>query len=582
MIRNRFFSCRTGILLISIIHFCTLTVLFWGLSPYKAYSGTYLDSAHGDSSSGVDRSAVTGLPYPEAISYPKGHCGHCHELHASIGGGEPAPVGGAQSSYSLFRENFGIDINELCYDCHETFSFGVGLGYGRHGIYQGKTKFNNSIHFSSANMLWSPDPVPPGPPYNDAGNCHNCHNPHGYNDGSGIVEHMLFARDSKTGDSPAYERGGCEACHDGTQGGSTKDVKAQLNKSYAHPAHTYNDRHILPETGQSESGSSFGPANRHAECTDCHNPHALGSTGDIHTAPGNSVSDVIKNVWGVEPTWPAIWTQPTIFTVRRPSAYPDGSQYEYQICFKCHSYYGLDTVTDGVSSITGPSGIYITDQAWEFNVNNRAVHPVVVSLNNQTGSSSPQALTSAQMSSPWNSGTGNNTMYCSDCHGADNEGSGAVGPHGSTAKFMLKGTGTYWPTKSDGSTLWKLSDYSIFSSGGLFCINCHPIYDGSWKNNVHSVGMSIGGKHQLIACVECHLAIPHGSKRSRLIGYGTNASNPDPSPYNYSGNSLKVTGFRKASGPNSYVGLPALDPNNNCATAGTSGCHGSSISNPEP
>ncbi|MEN8263766.1 MAG: hypothetical protein ABFR82_09910 [Nitrospirota bacterium] len=553
---------------------CSLLLL---LVAGNADGGTYLDSAHGDSTSGVNRSAVTGMPYPDTSSYPTGHCGHCHEQHTSIGGTEPSPVGDAQNSYSLFKENLGTDTNELCYACHETFSFGPGLGYGRQGIYQGKTKFNNSIHFLDSKMSWSPDPVPPGPPYNDTGNCHNCHNPHGYNDGSGLVPNILFARDSKTGDSPAYEMG-CEACHDGTQAGILKDIKTQLNKTYAHPTHTYSDRHTLPETGQSESGSSFGPANRHAECVDCHNPHALGSLGDIHTAPGNAVSDVIKNVWGVEPTWPTIWTQPILFTVRKPSAYPDGAQYEYQICFKCHSYYGLGSVTDGVSSITGPSGISITDQAWEFNNNNKSVHPVVVSLNNQTGSTTPKPLTSAQMSSPWNSGTGNNTMYCSDCHGADDESSGAKGPHGSTRKFLLKGNAQYWPTKSDGSTLWKLSDYSIFSSNGLFCINCHPIYDGTWKNNVHSVGMGMASPHQDLTCVTCHVAVPHGSKRSRLIGYGTT----DPSPYNYAGNSLKVTGFRKASGPNSYVGLPATSTSNNCATAGTSGCHGSSITSPEP
>lgn len=511
---------------------------------------TYSITAHGNSTTGVNRQAVTGSPYPDASPYAVGHCGHCHEMHASVAGAEPTPpTAEGASQYDLFRSNYGANRNELCYACHQTFNFGAGLGYGRYGIYQGKTKYNASIHYSSGNMVWRPDPVPPGPPYNDAGNCHNCHNPHGYRDTTGVIPSMLFARDSKTGDSPNYEMG-CEACHDGSQGGASKNIKAQLNKTYRHPTHTYNNRHTLPEVGQ-PGGTSFGPTNRHAECVDCHNPHGLGSTGAVHTPPGNAVSAVLKNVWGVEPTWPSIWTQPTTFTVRKPPTYPDGSLYEYQICFKCHSYYGLGTVTNAVSSIIGPSGTNITDQAWEFNVNNRSVHPVVVRLLDQTGSYAPKPLTAAQMSGVWRTGTGstlqgNKTMYCSDCHGADDEATGADGPHGSNVKYMLKGTGKYWPTKPDG-TLWELKETDA-SNTALFCKNCHPIYDGAWKNAVHGKGAHIGKGYK---CVACHIAVPHGGRRSRLIGYVT-----DPSPYNYSGagtyDKLVLRGFKKAATPGGY------------------------------
>ncbi len=550
------------------IFLCIGILFIWILSPERASGGTYLDSAHGNSTSGVDRSVViSGFTYTT-----KGHCAHCHEQHASIGGAEPTPPAAeGPSSYALFRSNFGLDKNELCYACHETFTLdSMPLGYGRYGIYQGETKYNNSIHYSDSSVVWNPDPVPPGPPYDDAGNCHNCHNPHGYSDATGLIPSMLFARDSKTGDSPAYEMG-CEACHDGTQ--VSKNIKAQLDKSYGHLTHTYNNRHILPETGQSEGGSSFGPDNRHAECVDCHNPHALGISGDSHNPTGNAVSDVLLNVWGVEPTWPSIWTQPTGFTVLKPPAYPDGSTKEYQICFKCHSYYGLgpdtsDTAEDGVfEAITVPSGIATTDQAWMLNPNNKAVHPVVVTLNNQTGSYSPQALDSTQMSSPWTN-VGNQTMYCSDCHGADDEASGgAKGPHGSIRKFMLKGTAKYWPTKSDGVTLWDLGDFGSAEAGAdLFCTNCHQ---NDRVNNVHQQYKAKGG-HEY-TCVTCHVAVSHGSKRSRLIGYAS-----DPAPYNYNGNSLKITGFKKAAGPTDYGSNCSVT----CSPSGMAPTH--SVSDPDP
>jgi hypothetical protein len=347
---------------------------------------------------------------------------------------------------------------------------------------------------------------------------------------------MLFARDSATGDSPAYEMG-CEACHDGTQ--ATEDVQTQLDKTYAHPTHTYNNRHTLPE-----NGTSF--ETRHAECVDCHNSHTVLSGTHTAQTDGNAVSNALKYVWGVEPTWPAIWTKPVTFTERKPPTYTDGALYEYQICFKCHSNYGLGTVTNGVSTITGPSGTLITDQAWEFNPNNKSAHPVAVTLNNQTGSYAPAPLRSAQLKAPWNTGCnntigsyndfcGDSTMYCSDCHGADDEATSAKGPHGSSRKYMLKGTGQYWPTNSSG-TLW---DWGIMDDN-LFCRNCHPLTGSSDTFADHD-----RAAHDK-PCVMCHVAVPHGSKRSRLIGYVS-----DPSPYDYSNNN-GVLGFKKPASWNDY------------------------------
>lgn len=509
--------------------------------PLESQSGTYTSTKHGTD---ADRNVlgIQGFPY-----VTKGHCGHCHEEHASIGGAElTPPAEEGPSSYALFRSNYGANRNELCHACHETFILdNMPLGYGRYGIYQGKAVYDSSLHSTSSNMLWSPDPAPPGPSHGDVGNCNNCHNPHGYADGIGLIPSMLFAREEE----------GCEACHDGTQGGVSKNVKAELDKTYAHPVHQYNDRHSLPEQGQ-PGGTSFGPDNRHAECADCHNPHATGPLGTVHTSPGNGISDVLKGVWGVEPAWPALWSQPNSFTELKPPSYPEGSDFEYQICFKCHSYYGLGTLADGVSLIIGPSGTEITDQAWEFNPNNKSAHPVAVALSSQTGSYEPQPLAASQaMVSPWTPGA-DQVMYCSDCHGGEEGAQEPVGPHGSSYKYMLKGTGKYWPTKSDG-TMWVLNQTDA-ASPNLFCNNCHVLFDGiNWGNNVHAES-----EHQTqnIPCVGCHVAVPHGSKRSRLIGYAS-----DPSPYNYNGSALLVLGFVKAATPDGYDEA-------NCQTS----CHHSS------
>lgn len=48
---------------------------------FSSLAGPYLDSTHGDTTNGVDRSSMTG--------YATGNCGHCHEQHAPESAGEP-------------------------------------------------------------------------------------------------------------------------------------------------------------------------------------------------------------------------------------------------------------------------------------------------------------------------------------------------------------------------------------------------------------------------------------------------------------------------------------------------------------
>jgi hypothetical protein len=269
--------------------------------------------------------------------------------------------------------------------------------------------------------------------------------------------------------------------------------------------------------------------NRHAECTDCHNPHRatknrlfntnaatpdasgthkhnLTSTDTI--AHSNLASGSLRGTMGVEPVYTAanFGLDPSSFTVKRgdggtgaPTA--TTSVYvtrEYQTCLKCHSNYAYDTPeTLGYSGGTLPStngfNTYL-NTAMEsqapvlhqgaplstsdsgalsptYSANNyRSWHPVM-DITGRTiiarGNASPNLWRS-----PWNGSdtdgagailrvvggaVGNQTMYCSDCHGTVNtiangvvpDGNGAAplwtedgnswGPHGSTANFLLKG-----------------------------------------------------------------------------------------------------------------------------------------------
>jgi hypothetical protein len=156
--------------------------------------------------------------------------------------------------------------------------------------------------------------------------------------------------------------------------------------------------------------------NRHAECTDCHNPHRVakfrdfrgvvsGTTGDITGTPdaagthphvdstmahSNIASGVLRGSWGVEPTTyvsQSFHSLPSAYAVKRGDPGTNtsvlvGASYvtrEYQICLKCHSDYGysdnnvyptgnrptLISFTGGTAS--GTNGLTMfTNQAKEF------------------------------------------------------------------------------------------------------------------------------------------------------------------------------------------------------------------------
>ncbi len=88
--------------------------LILSLAPQSIRSvnaGTYLNSAHGNSSYGVNRTSTSSLGYARA------NCAHCHEQHASIDGSEPAPTGGP-SKYMLFYDTYVSQTDSICYKCH--------------------------------------------------------------------------------------------------------------------------------------------------------------------------------------------------------------------------------------------------------------------------------------------------------------------------------------------------------------------------------------------------------------------------------------------------------------------------------
>lgn len=276
-------------------------------------------------------------------------------------------------------------------------------------------------------------------------------------------------------------------------------------------------------------------AAKHVECTDCHDPH-LAKAGN-HTAGSATLAGVLTGASGVGvTTWGANWAgvatgayNPSTTTAPLITATA-----EWQVCFKCHSGANANATTWG-----GTGAAAFTDLALEFNPNNASGHPIVTGLNNYPNSVAPKALTAARMKAPWTS-VGTQVMTCSDCHSTDSTAS--KGPHGSSVKWMLAGTNKAWPyttTAGNGAstgTLFRIATYNTGdgTANGLFCLNCHTIRPATGGNNWHINSNVTGGEHggnAIMACVACHIRVPHGGKISRLL-QTTNA----PARYKSNGN----------------------------------------------
>jgi len=173
-----------------------LVLLFFLISVQNVYAPplpppapTYSNSAHGNTGYGVDRSTIDGTnPFPDADnSYATGHCAHCHEQHASVGGVSTTP-----SKYVLFYDNYIDQTNAFCFKCHDntttyattaivnrSYSFRAG-GWTDDTLNDILEAFSDTSSHNLANIrTFLSDTAPSAWGYNaDSNPCVACHNPH--------------------------------------------------------------------------------------------------------------------------------------------------------------------------------------------------------------------------------------------------------------------------------------------------------------------------------------------------------------------------------------------------------------------
>lgn len=412
------------------------------------------------------------------------------------------------------------------------------------------------------------------------------------------------------GGDPAIEET-CYACHSsngntlsGQGGGSFEvpDIRTDFQLNRHMPITTSEQRantevHDILDADMTENPNNMGRNsvnNRHAECTDCHNPHRVvkrrffnatnaggnmepegthrHQNGVTHT---NIASGVLRGTWGVEPNYGSnsFHSDPSGFTVKRGE--PTGTSTnvgsswvtrEYQVCLKCHSNYAFGNGYNGPPPLGGngltPSGTNemtrYTNIAREFNSpnghageprsvgsdggaggnwdnnNHRAWHPVMQPTQRSAGDRNANANNWTQ---PFRA-VGNQTMYCTDCHGSDTANGTVVpggsqpngpvwGPHGSDNDFILKGQ---WSNATgvgqQDDLCFKCHEYNQYAGtgnqdsgfgGGQMCGGmCGGGGMGGMGglNNLHIFHTNVVSNFR---CNLCHVAVPHGWKNKNFL-----------------------------------------------------------------
>ena len=544
-------------------------------------------------------------------------CATCHDPHVR-------ETDGAQGNQKFLRANrfqagvpgpgFSEANDIICLGCHDKNGTSGSWAYSAHAnpqvaaqTYLGTATTPQLRDFPNNLPVWK-------------ASCLNCHDTHTVQGARRLTREGTDSTASpKAGGASAIEEV-CYQCHSATPvitntGSTVPNIKSEFARAIRMPitnaeqgvsaeAHDigggFNDAAMVDCTTAAnrcgadlvESRAKLGAdnlANRHAECTDCHNPHRVvkfrsfvGNAGSLSGAPDaggthahtdttgythtNILSGVLRGAWGVEPIYGSASFQslPTGYTVKRgdpgtSSSTDVSASYatrEYQICLKCHSDYGYpdnNVYPNGSRPPLGRLGgtplstnglTQYTNQAKEFQApighrgyvtttdsgagsnfstnNHRSWHPVM----GPTGRSG--ASTSA-FRAPWGNAVGAQTMYCSDCHGANTSGTSVIppggengtpwGPHGSENNFLLKGL---WNTSVGADNRGDSGP----NANGL-CFKCHNPNTYANRNGTGTTGFTGGGRGNLhayhtdrigrIRCNWCHTAVPHGWKNRALL-----------------------------------------------------------------
>jgi len=532
-------------------------------------------------------------------------CSTCHDPHVS-GNDNPNVTGDTTNNIKFLRTrrfqmqdpmddsrpSFNKDVDIVCLACHDK----QGNEWAQ-SVHANSTVADELYSLTASAQRDFPENIKVW-----QASCLNCHDTHTV---AGADRLLREGTDSpltpKSAGLPALEET-CFQCH--TAGGgiltaAIADIDSEFSIGYRMPLDKYNgddERHniqnadfiegaelvngVAPAAG-TEDQFNAALANRHAECTDCHNPHRMvrkqlavgeASAKGTHLHPTdttthtNKISGVLYGTWGVEPVYNQdedigrlFGTKsgnPTTFIIKSGVG-TDKVEYEYQICMKCHSNYAYDD--DGTpESPTRPalaapgtppaagyeemnSFKYYTNQAMEFQApgtHSGTNHSGTSGKGNEAGATinsnnarswhpvmapTGRARPTSIFLAPWEN-TGTQTMYCTDCHGASTgNATDVVPPDGKP--WGPHGSTRPFILKGE----WNRGTSQNNDNGNLLCFKCHDrsAYNDTsggsswfWNEDKGAGHTEIHRNDKVrmdLDCTWCHVAVVHGWKNRSFL-----------------------------------------------------------------
>lgn len=410
----------------------------------------------------------------------------------------------------------------LCLQCHDKQSW---IGSAHQSASIANEQYTPGNYLGKEGQVWQHA-------------CLNCHDTHTVQGAKHLLKEGTDSPTKpKSGGNPAQEET-CYLCHSpagesvlSVSQNRPPNIKSEFAKTYHMPITgdeqgIIGEVHRIEDVNLSEQASNLG-SQRHVECSDCHNPHRVGQQRHKHSAPHTNrieANSPLTGMWGIEPVFNGPTAFPSVgqpilsvfFNLMKPASM------EYQICLKCHSSHAYGDNPPMLKGFSGGGSYGVneinqsTDQVKEFNPNNASYHPVIQatgrSLTNRdiTGTSPFLAPFSA---------VGNQTMYCTDCHGADTPSGTSIpldntpwGPHGSNNAFVLKGRWDINESPPNSSWLcFRCHDQTVYASpagGDPKVTGYSGLTRMGIRQNLHRYHYSrIGSQFR---CAMCHSAVPHG------------------------------------------------------------------------
>jgi predicted CXXCH cytochrome family protein len=245
-----------------------------------------------------------------------------------------------------------------------------------------------------------------------------------------------------------------------------KNIETEFRKNYRHPTFDARGIHLanekLPETDPRMP--------RHADCVDCHNPHALTSTNKFAGIRGKSVGNLSGDV-----------------------------TMEYELCYRCHA------------ESANLSGRYTNKKA-EFSVGNPSFHPVEAEGKNSAVVSLIRPYKEKKIIPGDIS-----TITCGDCHASEDP-QAPRGPHGSRFEHILVENYSTRDNTPESSYVYALC-YRCHSRTSILGNESFPYHS---KHIVGATGALVNGT----SCFTCHSA--HGSTENKyLIRFNTDVVSPN-------------------------------------------------------